>query len=73
MDQIIARLQHLKLSSGITQHGITQQNNSPQIIPITTEQLSNICLHLYNENNALKKELLLISQNSSVSIPEWVK
>jgi|TARA_B110000211_G_C14042683_1_gene537489 hypothetical protein len=68
MDQIIARLQHLKLSSGIT-----QQNNSPQIIPITTEQLSNICLHLYNENNALKKELLLISQNSSVSIPEWVK
>ena len=70
MDQIIARLQHLKLSSGIT-----QQNNSPQIIPITTEQLSNICLHLYNENNALKREiqLLLISQNSSVSIPEWVK
>jgi hypothetical protein len=68
MDQIIARLQHLKISSGIT-----QQNNSPQIIPITTEQLSNICLHLYNENNALKKELLLISQNSSVSIPEWVK
>jgi len=70
MDQIIGRLQHLKLTNDIT-----QQNNSPQIIPITTEQLSNICLHLYNENNALKREiqLLLISQNPSVSIPEWVK
>ena len=70
MDQIIGRLQHLKLTNDIT-----QQNNSPEIVPITTEQLSNICLHLYNENNALKNEiqLLLISQNSSVSIPEWVK
>ena len=70
MDQIIARLQHLKLSSGIT-----QQNNSPQIIPITTEQLSNICLQLYNENFVLKKQIqsLLISQTSSVTIPEWVK
>ena len=69
MDQIIGRLQHLKLTND------TQQNNSPQIIPITTEQLSNICLHLYNENNALKKEiqLLLISQKYSVTIPEWVK
>jgi len=69
MDQIIGRLQHLKLTTD------TQQNNSPQIIPITTEQLSNICLHLYNENNALKKEiqLLLISQKYSVTIPEWVK
>jgi hypothetical protein len=70
MDQIIGRLQHLKITSDIT-----QQNNSPEIVPITTEQLTNICLQLYNENNALKREiqLLLISQNSSVSIPEWVK
>lgn len=69
MDEIIGRLQHLKLTNGIT-----QQNNSSEIVPITTEQLSNICLQLYNENIALKKEiqLLLISQNSSVSIPEWV-
>ena len=69
MDQICSRLQHLKLITD------TQQNNSQQIIPITTEQLSNICLQLYNENLTLKKEiqLLLISQNSSVSIPEWVK
>jgi hypothetical protein len=71
MDQIIGRLQHLKLTNGITQ----QNNSQAERVPITTEQLSNICLQLYNENIALKKEiqLLLISQNSSVSIPEWVK
>tara|TARA_B110000090_G_C13189359_1_gene372435 strand:- start:404 stop:622 length:219 start_codon:yes stop_codon:yes gene_type:complete len=72
MEQIIDRLKQMKLSP---------ENNpqtvpiTTQIVPITNKQLSNICLQLYNENFVLKKQIqsLLISQTSSVTIPEWVK
>jgi len=79
MEDIIYSLQNLKLS--------TKQEDSltlarvptsicRQRAPMTTKKIANICLQLYHENIALKKEiqrLQLLGNIADPKIPTWVR
>jgi hypothetical protein len=65
MEQIISSLQSLQLSS------IAPQNPSASL---TNEQLSALCLNLYNENVSLKNEIIRLRTITVTppSRPKWV-
>lgn len=80
MEDIIYSLQNLQLST--KQEGsLTLACVPPSICrvpapPITTKKIANICLQLYHENIALKKEiqrLQLLGNIPDPKIPTWVR
>jgi hypothetical protein len=73
MEQIISSLQSLQLSSIAPQNpsSIAPQNPSASL---TNEQLSALCLNLYNENVSLKNEIIRLRTITVTppSRPKWV-
>lgn len=79
MEDIIYSLQNLQLSTK-QEDSLTLACVPPSICrvpaPITTKKIANICLQLYHENIALKKEiqrLQLLGNIPDPKIPTWVR
>ena len=80
MEDIIYSLQNLQLSTK-QEDSLTLARANTSICrqrapPITTKKIANICLQLYHENIALKKEiqrLQLLGNILDPKIPTWVR
>ena len=82
MEDIIHSLQNLQLSTkqeggGLTALARTHDRYSCDIrMPISSANIANICLQLYHENVALKKEIQRLHRLGNIQdpqIPNWVR
>ena len=80
MEDIIYSLQNLQLSTkqedSLTLARVPTSICRQRAPPITTKKIANICLQLYHENIALKKEiqrLQLLGNLADPKIPTWVR
>jgi len=80
MEDIIYSLQNLQLSTkqedSLTLARVPTTICRVSAPPMTTKKIANICLQLYHENIALKKEiqrLKLLGNIPDPQIPTWVR